>query len=168
MFMCMLKIVGNLIYGLLNVSLLGIHLLGYKCYHPQTRKVYVFRCYICRNKKIFSWPQGETLSKEEKDRDLYLLEFPIETNSNSSNTRPKMVSITHQPITQPEIERYMRKSQDIVNEEQIQGSTCPLLTYSRKKAPITQPMQVQSPESHPIEVIANPISLSNKTTKVIE
>lgn len=101
---------------------------------------------------------------KDKDKDLFLLDFPSSSPSSSSilvstaqsNTQSVPVNqsfpVNHPELVQPEVDPHTPKSQEV-----IQDTTRPLLVYSRRRAPV----QVQSPKSSPVlglsEVIAEPI-----------
>ena len=100
--------------------------------------------------------QGEKFFIEDKDKDLFLLEFPTLV---SHQSEPNIMSNTpSEPNFQLEAEPNSPKSQGMLHGKETQDSTRPLQAYSRKRAPIPQPVQVQSSNSASgsVEVITQP------------
>ena len=96
---------------------------GYKCYHPPTKKFLVSTdVTFVEDNSYFVCPylQGETSFLEDKNKDLFLLDFPSSSTPLVSNSKD---------------------SQDMIQGEQPPTSSCPLQVYSRRKASAPQPMQ---------------------------
>lgn len=107
--------------------------------------------------------QGKVTFMENKDKDLFLLDFPlssstivfipppeVQSESSVSVSSPIVPVVQSEPNTQfesniqPEIELepHTLKLQWMIKGKETQDSTHPLLVYSKRRAPIPQPMQV--------------------------
>lgn len=113
---------------------------GYKCFHPSTKKFFVSTdVTFFEHESFFSPPylQGEDLHEdrnEARTKDLFLLDFPCEKLSN-----PLIQPIPSAPFV-PSNESFA-----MIDNKKNQDDGQPLIVYSRRKPPISQPVQVQSP-----------------------
>ena len=151
---------------------------GYKCYHPSTKRFFVSAdVSFVEHESYFTatYLQGETSLTEDKQRDLFLLDLSTHTpvipdpvtldpqtaNPNLSTVPAEQAESSSPIVTTPQLAPNILPPSEPT---QSQGATRPLQVYTRRKAPLLQPMQHQESDTdlgtdkgaEKIEVNSNP------------
>jgi hypothetical protein len=132
---------------------------GYKCFHPSTRKFFVSSdVTFVENESFFEHPylQRENLS-EDNAKDMFSLDFPGHHSSpesltksfsiplESSSTTPNQSTQSNSSYSTTPYQSPQSKMHEVVKDNGGQDNVQPLRTYVRKKIPVSQIKQVQSP-----------------------